>query len=220
MAKTVTVDDKPHKIQIWDTAGQEKYRGLAPMYYRGAVGAILVFDITSQVTALFSLFLFSLSFSFLFLFSLSSFPFSLFFALALVLFFSLFRFSLFLSSHLILPPSRFQSSFEALKSWRLELETNGPDSLAIAIAGNKADLESKRAVSTEEAAAYAEKIGATFLETSALTGQNVRSLFEALCRKISEKGLDVPRASDANIVDYTKPPPNWIQKKENCGCSS
>jgi len=49
MAKTVTVDEKLHKIQIWDTAGQEKYRGLAPMYYRGAVAAILVYDVTSQV---------------------------------------------------------------------------------------------------------------------------------------------------------------------------
>jgi len=34
-------------MQIWDTAGQEKYRSLAPMYYRNAQAAILVFDLTS-----------------------------------------------------------------------------------------------------------------------------------------------------------------------------
>lgn len=36
------------EIQLWDTAGQEQYRSLAPMYYRGAAGAILVFDLTNR----------------------------------------------------------------------------------------------------------------------------------------------------------------------------
>eukprot|EP00048_Salpingoeca_helianthica_P009075 m.130152 g.130152 ORF g.130152 m.130152 type:complete len:226 (-) comp14768_c0_seq2:31-708(-) len=46
MSKTLLVDGKTFKYQIWDTAGQEKYRGLAPMYYRGAAAAVLVYDIT------------------------------------------------------------------------------------------------------------------------------------------------------------------------------
>jgi Ras-related protein Rab-22 len=37
-------------FKIWDTAGQEKYHSLAPLYYRGAGAAILVFDICSQVS--------------------------------------------------------------------------------------------------------------------------------------------------------------------------
>jgi GTPase SAR1 family protein len=37
----------PATIQIWDTAGQEKYRALAPMYYRSADAALLMFDFTS-----------------------------------------------------------------------------------------------------------------------------------------------------------------------------
>jgi small GTP-binding protein len=36
------------KLEMWDTAGQERYRSLAPMYYRGAAGAIVVYDITSE----------------------------------------------------------------------------------------------------------------------------------------------------------------------------
>jgi Ras-related protein Rab-2A len=36
------------ELQIWDTAGQEKFRSLAPLYYRGACGAIVVYDVTSR----------------------------------------------------------------------------------------------------------------------------------------------------------------------------
>jgi small GTP-binding protein len=44
------VNEKAIKFQIWDTAGQEKYHSLAPMYYRNAVAAILVYDITKAST--------------------------------------------------------------------------------------------------------------------------------------------------------------------------
>lgn len=36
------------KAQIWDTAGQERYRAITSAYYRGAVGAFLVYDITKR----------------------------------------------------------------------------------------------------------------------------------------------------------------------------
>ena len=36
------------KLQIWDTAGQEKYRSITPIYYRDAAAAICVFDVTSK----------------------------------------------------------------------------------------------------------------------------------------------------------------------------
>ena len=49
MSKTLVVDDQAIKFQIWDTAGQEKYHSLAPMYYRGASAAIVVYDITRAV---------------------------------------------------------------------------------------------------------------------------------------------------------------------------
>ena len=49
---TKTLDNEKYKIrfEIWDTAGQERYRSLAPMYYRGAMAAIIVFDITQPDT--------------------------------------------------------------------------------------------------------------------------------------------------------------------------
>ncbi|MQL72655.1 hypothetical protein Taro_004974 [Colocasia esculenta] len=46
----VEVDGKTIKAQIWDTAGQERYRAITSAYYRGAVGALLVYDITKRQT--------------------------------------------------------------------------------------------------------------------------------------------------------------------------
>ncbi|XP_035829382.1 ras-related protein Rab-22A isoform X2 [Aplysia californica] len=50
MTKTIFVDGSTYKFQIWDTAGQEKYRALAPMYYRGSAAAIIVYDVTRETS--------------------------------------------------------------------------------------------------------------------------------------------------------------------------
>ena len=47
ITKSILVDDCNIEVLLWDTAGQEVYRGLAPMYYRSAKIAIIVFDITN-----------------------------------------------------------------------------------------------------------------------------------------------------------------------------
>ncbi|XP_026198052.1 ras-related protein Rab-3C isoform X1 [Anabas testudineus] len=46
--KTVYKNDKRIKLQIWDTAGQERYRTITTAYYRGAMGFILMYDITNE----------------------------------------------------------------------------------------------------------------------------------------------------------------------------
>ncbi|CAN1278267.1 Ras-related protein RABA4d [Linum perenne] len=46
--KTLSIDNKTVKAQIWDTAGQERYRAVTSAYYRGAVGAMLVYDMTKR----------------------------------------------------------------------------------------------------------------------------------------------------------------------------
>mmetsp|Transcript_5908 Transcript_5908/g.5295 ORF Transcript_5908/g.5295 Transcript_5908/m.5295 type:complete len:185 (+) Transcript_5908:117-671(+) len=120
MSKMIMVSGKPIKFQIWDTAGQEKYHSLAPMYYRGAAAAIVVYDITRQNT------------------------------------------------------------FKTLKNWIDELRTQGPKDIAIAIAGNKADLEDQREVSKAAAISYSEEIGAMYLETSAKDDLNVQDIFVQL----------------------------------------
>ncbi|XP_074059555.1 ras-related protein Rab-3D isoform X2 [Macrotis lagotis] len=46
--KTVYRNEKRVKLQIWDTAGQERYRTITTAYYRGAMGFLLMYDVSNQ----------------------------------------------------------------------------------------------------------------------------------------------------------------------------
>ena len=46
--KSIEIDKHIIRAQIWDTAGQERFRAITNAYYRGAVGAMLVYDITDR----------------------------------------------------------------------------------------------------------------------------------------------------------------------------
>ncbi len=46
--KTIEIDDFNIKLQIWDTGGQEHFNSIRSIYYRGARGAAIVFDLSNQ----------------------------------------------------------------------------------------------------------------------------------------------------------------------------
>ena len=48
--KCIEVNNKSFNLNIWDTAGEEKYHALAPIFYRGAQGAVIIFDVTNRET--------------------------------------------------------------------------------------------------------------------------------------------------------------------------
>ncbi|XP_015116076.1 ras-related protein Rab-21 [Diachasma alloeum] len=48
LTKKLNIDGKRVNLAIWDTAGQEKFHALGPIYYRMSNGAILVYDITDE----------------------------------------------------------------------------------------------------------------------------------------------------------------------------
>lgn len=122
--RTIVVDHKTIKAQIWDTAGQERYRAVTSAYYRGAVGAMLVYDITKRQT------------------------------------------------------------FDHIARWLEELRSHADNNIVIMLIGNKTDLETSRAVPTEDAKEFAEKEGLFFLETSALEATNVDTAFHTVLTEI------------------------------------
>ena len=67
------------------------------------------------------------------------------------------------------------------------MQSKGPEGIVIAVVGNKADLEDRSQVEREEAQAYADEIGAIFVETSAKTGDNVQDLFASVARDVMKK---------------------------------
>ena len=117
-----------------DTAGQERFRALGPIYYRDANGAVLVFDIIDQ------------------------------------------------------------DSFAKVQSWVKELRAMLDRDVPIMIVGNKVDLERNRKVKEEEARAYAETVGATYMETSVKLNRNVNETFLkiAQCTCLGRKGTQGP----------------------------
>ena len=50
-SKSILLDTRTVcSVQLWDTAGQEKFKAVSKQYYKGAVGVMLVYDIAKKKT--------------------------------------------------------------------------------------------------------------------------------------------------------------------------
>ena len=108
----------------------------------------------------------------------------------------------------------FQESFAKAKNWVKELQRQASPNIVIALAGNKADLASKRLVEYEEAQAYAEDNGLLFMETSAKSSMNVNDIFLAIAKKLprNESGGG-PAGRGHGGINVTEEAP---QQKKTC----
>ncbi|CAL5413996.1 unnamed protein product [Camellia sinensis] len=156
------IEGKQVKAQIWDTAGQERFRAVTSAYYRGAVGALIVYDITRRTTFdSIARWLDELNIQLIHMkevkTSVGQPP---------------------NESHKIIPvvsaPAKIDESMEA----------HSDTTVARILVGNKCDLENIRTVSVEEGKSLAEAEGLFFMETSALDSTNVITAFEMVIREI------------------------------------
>lgn len=103
-----------------------------------------------------------------------------------------------------------KDSFTGAKSWVKELQRRGDPNVVIALAGNKADLESRRKVEFDEAHQYAEDNDILHMETSAKTATNVKDLFIAIAQRLPKNPPQPER--DA----FPIAPPNAPKQKGCC----
>ena len=97
-------------------------------------------------------------------------------------------------------------SFEKLKEWVRELQSNVDEPIMLTIACNKADLPAdQRAVSHEAAAAYAQSIGALVFETSAKASTGVGELFTEVARQLVLSRFRSADGAGANIPRLSAP---------------
>ncbi|XP_068524463.1 ras-related protein Rab-4B isoform X1 [Anas acuta] len=141
-SKVVNVGGKTVKLQIWDTAGQERFRSVTRSYYRGAAGALLVYDITSRET------------------------------------------------------------YNALTNWLTDARTLASPNIVIILCGNKKDLDADREVTFLEASRFAQENELMFLETSALTGENVEEAFLKCARTILNKKIESGKGGNLGLLGF------------------
>lgn len=99
-----------------------------------------------------------------------------------------------------------RETFDHLASWLDDARAHANPAMTIMLIGNKSDLTHRRAVSTEEGAAFAREHGLVFLEASAKTSHNVEDAFigtaRAIYSKIASGEFDVSNESYGIKVGY------------------
>jgi Ras-related protein Rab-21 len=100
-----------------------------------------------------------------------------------------------------------QESFIKVQKWVKELRKVVGESIAIAIAGNKADLEKERHVNNAEAEAYAASVAAQHSVVSAKLGKGLEECFVALARKMLAQAEPLRTESAPSSAPSSAPAP-------------
>ena len=147
-SKELVIEGHNVKVQIWDTAGQEKYKSITNAYYKGAKGAFVVYDITNK------------------------------------------------------------NSFDNADNWLNNLRASADKKCSIILIGNKSDLEDKREVCIEQGEEKAKNSEIAFMETSALSGDNIDKAFEMMINEaykichsemLADVNIDIGKSDELSL---------------------
>ena len=142
-SKELVIEGHNVKVQIWDTAGQEKYKSITK-----ADGIIIVYDITNK------------------------------------------------------------NSFDNADNWLNNLRASADKKCSIILIGNKSDLEDKREVSIEQGEEKAKNSEIAFMETSALSGDNIDKAFEMMINEaykichsemLADVNIDIGKSDELSL---------------------
>ena len=108
-----------------------------------------------------------------------------------------------------------KNSFESIEKWVNELKNVSDKNITILLIGNKSDLEDQRQVTKEQGEEKAGKLEVAFMETSALSGDNLEKAFELMINQVYKKCHEEMLAeNDVDIVEGGEDI-NLAKKKEN-----
>ena len=115
-----------------------------------------------------------------------------------------------------------KSSFESVDRWLNDLRVSADKNLTVIIIGNKCDLEQQRDVKKEQGEEKSKSNGVAFMETSALSGENIDKAFDKMVNEvfkkcheefISDGDLDIVGGSEDINLEKTKPKDDGKKKK-------
>ena len=91
-------------------------------------------------------------------------------------------------------------TFESVDKWIQDLNLNSDKNITLLLIGNKKDLADKRDVTKEEGEEKAKSFGLAFLETSALTGENIDKVFDYMLKEVYTK--IIIEKKNSGEIDY------------------
>ncbi|XP_053270503.1 ras-related protein Rab-37 isoform X2 [Pleuronectes platessa] len=107
-----------------------------------------------------------------------------------------------------------RSSFDNIRAWLTEIHEYAQTDVVIMLLGNKADMNSERAIRRDEGERLAREYSVPFMETSAMTGVNVELAFTAVSKELKHRAVQHPSEPSFQIHEYIE------ARKEKSGCCS
>ena len=113
-----------------------------------------------------------------------------------------------------------KNSFNSLNKWLEDIKNNVQDSVFIVLCGNKIDLNNKRQVNYEDAQKFAKDNDLIYIETSAITGDGIKKLFDVITKSFYDGGVSIGNDSQVNERSIVLQPNNNViddvVDKKNC----